>query len=284
MQAIIMSAYRDFDYLIKLLELYSKKFNCYVHIDKRAGFADSKHIEILNQMENVTAISEYKIKWGSYCHLLALHKLLIIALKDSSNTRFHFISDADLPIRSYSDFETFFKDNDNNYIEVTDITQMPVIQKRYKIFHLQHVFDRKSNNKCIIIMDKIIRNLQYLLHVKRKTKYSYKGLVWGSITREAAMICSAYLKDSRIRNLKYCENSEEFWLSNAILESDLKETVKTNSLRFAIWDAQNVSGPRELDISDLELIEKSDAFFARKILSSSNELYKRLVDRFLCIK
>ncbi|WP_022757269.1 hypothetical protein [Butyrivibrio fibrisolvens] len=97
------------------------------------------------------------------------------------------------------------------------------------------------------------------------------------------MICQDYLTKSRICNLKYCENSEEFWLSNAILESKLKETVNTNNLRFAVWDAQNVNGPRELNKSDLEQIEKSDAFFARKVLSS-NELYQIFVDRFLMSK
>lgn len=284
MQAIIMTAYRDFKHLKGLLELYSTKFQCYVHIDKRASFADTKHIEELNRIKNVTAISDYEIKWGSYCHLLALNKLLGMALEDPLNSRFHFISDTDIPIKSYQNFESFFDQNDKNYIEVTDITNMPVMQKRYKIFHFQHIFDRKSSRKSIIILDKIIRNLQYIFHVNRRTKYSYKGLVWGSITREAALICQDYLTKSRICNLKYCENSEEFWLSNAILESKLKETVNTNNLRFAVWDAQNVNGPRELNKSDLEQIEKSDAFFARKVLSSSNELYQIFVDRFLMSK
>ena len=44
MQAIIMTAYRDFNHLKGLLELYSLKFNCYIHIDKRASFADTKYI------------------------------------------------------------------------------------------------------------------------------------------------------------------------------------------------------------------------------------------------
>lgn len=45
-----------------------------------------------------------------------------------------------------------------------------------------------------------------------------------------------------------------------------------------------MNGPRELNKSDLEHIEKSDAFFARKVLSSSNELYQIFVDRFLMSK
>jgi hypothetical protein len=120
------------------------------------------------------------------------------------------------------------------------------------------MFDRKRSIKSIIILDKIIRNIQYILHVGRRTKYSYKGLVWGLITRQVALICQDYLTRARIRNLKYCENSEEFWLSNAILESKLKETVN------AVWDAQNVNGPRELNLSDLEQIEKSDAFLPER--------------------
>lgn len=279
MQAIIMSAYRNYDYLNKLLDIYSKNFKCYVHIDKKSSFADAYHINILNSKKNVFVISEYEIKWGSYLHLMALSKLLGIALKDKDNIRFHFISDTDFPIKTFSEFETFFEGNNNNYIEVTDISDMPAMQKRYQIYHLQHIIDRRSSNKLVILTDKIIRHLQYILHVNRKTRYSYKGLVWGSITREAAEVCQSYLSDSRIKNLKYCENAEEFWLQNALLESTLKNTVIMNNLRYAVWDEQNVNGPRLLNIKDLNGIEKSGAFFARKIVSNEDNLYKILEKR-----
>ena len=48
MQAIIMSAYRDFNQLNHILDMYSQKFNCYVHIDKKASFADEEHLKKLN--------------------------------------------------------------------------------------------------------------------------------------------------------------------------------------------------------------------------------------------
>ncbi len=280
MQAIIMSAYRDFEELSRLLDIYSKDFNCYVHIDKKSNFSDTQHLEILNKKKNVSAISLYEIKWGSYLHLLALHRLLAMATENKENTRFHIISDADFPVRPYSEFENFFNENEHNYIEVTDITDMPVMQKRYKIFHLQHILDRKSKNKLIVIIDKVIRNLQYAIGVKRKTSYAYKGLVWGSITREAAEICIKYLTPERILNLKYCENSEEFWLTNAILGSKLKDTVITDNLRYAVWDDENVNGPRVLNINDLNKIESSNAFFARKVTEHDDPLYKALQERF----
>ncbi|SKB63901.1 Core-2/I-Branching enzyme [Lachnospiraceae bacterium] len=280
MQAIIMSAYRDFDSLNKLLDMYSRNFKCYVHIDKRSSFSDTRHINLLNQKENVYVISEYEILWGSYHHLLALYHLLKIAMEDPGNTRFHFISDSDVPIVPFSKFEDFFENNDHNYLEVADITDMPVMQKRYQIFHFQHIFDRKSPNKLIILLDKILRHLQFLIGIKRKTKYSYKGLVWGSITREAAKICLDYLSAKRINNLKYCENSEEFWLTNAILESPLKDTVVTDNLRFSLWDEQHVNSPKILDITDLENITSSNAFFARKIQDTDSELFKTLEKRY----
>ena len=275
-----MSAYRDFDELSRLLDIYSKYFNCYVHIDKKSDFSDSQHLEILNSKKNVYAISLYKIKWGSYYHLLSLATLLKEAMKNKENTRFHLISDADSPVKSYSEFERFFDANEHNYIEVCDITNMPVMQKRYQIYHLQHIFDRKSKNKLFIYIDKIIRNLQYSLGIKRKTTYAYKGLVWGSITREAAKICLDYLTQKRIANLKYCENSEEFWLTNAILFSRLKNTVVRDNLRYAVWDYQNVNGPKVLDISNLSEIELSNAFFARKIIRHDDPLYIALQDKF----
>lgn len=276
-----MSAYRDYEQLSHLLDLYSRFFNCYVHIDKKSAFSDEEHVRKLNQINNVTVISDYRINWGSYCHLLALSKLLKMAYNDESNTRFHLISDTDFPIKSHYDFERFFNDNVKNYIEVTDISNNPFMQKRYQIFHLQHIFDRKSASKLEVYTDKIIRNLQYALKVKRNTSYKYKGLVWGSITRDAAKACLDYLDEKRILDLKYCESAEEFWLNNALMESCLNDTVIANNLRYAVWDENHVNGPRELSIKDLSDINEFDGFFARKVIMGKDDLDMILEDRFL---
>lgn len=281
MQAIIMSAYRDYEQLDYMLDMYSMFFDCYVHIDKKADFADDYHISKLNQKKNVTVISDYNIKWGSYYHLLALSKLLDMALKNADNIRFHLISDTDFPAKSYLEFESYFDKNEKNYIEICDITNMPVMQKRYQIFHLQHIFDRKSSNKLEVLTDKVIRNLQYALSIHRKTSYKYKGLVWGSLSREGAKICMDYLTEDRIKNLKYCENSEEFWLTNALLDSSLKDTVDANNLRYAVWANENANGPRLLKEADIDNILGADVFFARKVFVKENRLYEQLYNIFV---
>ena len=200
---------------------------------------------------------------------------------NEDNNRFHIISDADYPIRSFFEFESFFNNNEKNYIEVTDITNNQFMQKRYQIFHFQHIFNRKSSNILEIYIDKVIRNLQYALKIHRNTSYRFKGLVWGSITRDGAKICRKYLSDERIHDLKYCETAEEFWLNNALLESDIKDTVVQDNLRYAVWDRQNVNGPRVLNSDDILGIDKSSAFFARKVLMGHGNLSGVLEKRFL---
>jgi hypothetical protein len=278
MQALIITAYKDLDLLEENLKLFSGYFNCYVHIDKKAITDNSELLSRLNNIENVWAVSLYKINWGSYLHLMAIYKLLKKSLEDSDNTYFHIISGNDFPVKTPHEFEAFFTGNRKNYFEVTDIRNMPVMQKRYQIYHFQHVFNRKSSNRAEVYIDKIIRHLQYMLHIRRKESYAYKGLVWGSITRDGAQCCVDYIeKPGRIHSLKYCENSEEFLLTNAILGNDkLRETVDYYNLRYSIWS--HADSPDVLDMSNLDDIMSSDAFFARKINNKGTKSQKQLYD------
>ncbi len=60
MQAIIITAYKNKDYLQKLISFFDKKFKVFVHIDKKSDI----YISDMNVNENVTMIKKYNIKWG----------------------------------------------------------------------------------------------------------------------------------------------------------------------------------------------------------------------------
>ena len=72
MQALIITAYHDYSKLERNLKLYSKGFNCYVHIDANSKEFDEQKIAKLNEIDNVYVISKYKILWGSYLHMMAI--------------------------------------------------------------------------------------------------------------------------------------------------------------------------------------------------------------------
>lgn len=277
MQALIITAYHNYEQLRRNLKVYTQVFDCYVHIDQKSDIATEENLKELNAMQRVTAIAKYKINWGSYLHMMAIVELMQLALKKKENHYFHIISGDDYPIRSFEEFETFFADdNDKNYLEVTDITDMAHMRLRYEKYHFMHLVNRKGKNRPMILLDKVVRQLQYHLPIKRKRVYQYKGLVWGSITRDAAeYVIKRLHADNELRILKYCEIAEEFFIQNYLMESEFRDTVVSQNYRYAIWDEQHVNGPRVLDERDYEKIKGSECFFARKIVME-NALYDLL--------
>lgn len=282
-QALIITAYHNEDMLEKNLRSFSKYFKCYVHIDAKSSLNNSNFLSKLNGIDDVYAISKYKINWGSYLHMMAVVDLLKEAYKDSDIIRFHIISGEDFPIKSFEEFYNFFeKDNlDKNFIELTDIRNMPIMKLRYEKFHFLHLLNRKSTNRGLILFDKIVRQFQYHIPFKRLIKFDYKGLMWCSITKEAVKVIFEYLTPKMIKSLKYCEIAEEFFIQNSLMESDLFRTVVPRSLRYTNWNGC-LTGPQVLTIDKLEEINNSNDFFARKIKLDEND--KCVNDLYIALK
>lgn len=281
-QALIITAYQNEEMLENNLKLFSQYFYCYVHIDKKSTLNNPEFLERLNEIENVYAVSKYQINWGSYLHMMAVVDLMKEAYKRSETIRYHIISGEDFPVKTFDEFYKFFEEDNStkNFIELTDITSIDHFKLRYQKFHFLHIFNRKSKNLGIVVLDKLIRQLQYHLPFKRKIRFDYKGLIWGSITRDAVNVIFDYLTSSMIKSLKYCEIAEEFLLQNALMESKLRDTVVENNLRYANWEGC-LTGPKVLTIEMLDEIKKSGAFFARKIQqdkenNSAYDLYLEL--------
>lgn len=281
MQALIITAYHNYNQLNQNLKLFSKFFNCYVHIDARSELADEKKIKELNRIDHVTVISKYKINWGSYLHMMAIMDLLLLALKEKENTYFHIISGDDFPIKSADEFEAFFSDkNKMNYLELTDISNDVNMKLRYEKFHFMHWINRRGKNMPLILFDKMVRQIQYHLPFKRKICFEYKGLVWCSVTEEAARyVISRVRQKENLKTLKYCEIAEEFVFQNYLMGSEFKNKVVRNNYRYAVWDKQHVNGPRVLDIEDYNSMMESGCFFARKV-TEENRLYETLYEQW----
>ena len=280
MQCLIITAYHNFEQLERNLTVWSRYFNCYVHIDKKADIATDENIKKLNQIENVYAESKYKINWGSYLHLMAILDLIRVAQKNEDNKYYHIISGDDYPLKKPEEFYSFFDNNDKCYMECTDITNIPAMKLRYEIFHFMHLVNRKGKNKPLIFIDKVVRKIQTVLKVKRHRSFQYKGLVWGSFSRKAVdYVINRFDNSNDVKFLKYCEIPEEFLFQNYLMDSDFKQNVDFNNLRYSNWDEYPYTGPRVLKMEDYETVKNFDAFFARKIVIGT-ELYSRLEHDF----
>ena len=107
MQAMIITAYQDFDGLSRMLAALGTHALCFVHVDKKSGITDAQ-LAALNAMENVRAVSRYRVNWGSVYHLHALIDLCRMALGDPRVTHLHLISAQDFPCVSAAAFARFF--------------------------------------------------------------------------------------------------------------------------------------------------------------------------------
>lgn len=280
MQALIITAYKNKALLEKNIRLFSKYFKCFVHIDKKSELNDIEFIQRLNSIENTVVISRYKINWGSYLHMMAILDLLKLTACDQEISRVHIISGEDFPLKPVAEFDEFFERDNRyrNFINIVDIRDDVKMKRRYEKFHFCHILNRKSNNLLIQFLDKGIRQFQYHIPLKRNIKFDYMGLVWSSLSIEGVRAVIAYMTPHRIKILKYCAISEEFMIQNALMDSDLKDTVVPDSKNYNVWEGQNSSGPRVLTIDDYEDIIKLNCFFARKIQDSGDDKCKALYD------
>ena len=286
MQALIITAYKNKELLEKNIRLFSSHFKCFVHIDKKSELNDFEYIQRLNSIENTVVISKYKINWGSYLHMMAILDLLKLAACDEEISRVHIISGEDFPLKTVDEFDEFFERDNRyrNFINIVDIRDDVKMKRRYEKFHFCHILNRKSNNILIKFLDKGIRQFQYHIPLKRNVKFDYMGLVWSSLSIEGVRAVIEYMTPLRIKILKYCAIAEEFMIQNALMDSDLKDTVVPDSKSYNVWERQDSSGPRVLTIDDYENMIKSNCFFARKIQDSGDDkgkaLYDALYNRF----
>ena len=97
MQAMIITAYKDYDALSRVVRALSAHALCFVHVDARSAITP-RQVAQLDAMPGVRAIRRRKVNWGSITHLQALLDLCRMALCDPRVSYLHLMSAQDFPI------------------------------------------------------------------------------------------------------------------------------------------------------------------------------------------
>lgn len=115
MQAVLILAHTAPDHVIKLSKLLRKRFEVYIHFDKKANLT-SEH---LNKMEElgVHCFQEIFVNWGGWSIGAAAELLMREALKNPEITHIHVISGQDWPTKNIDDIYDFYEGNSNLYLE-----------------------------------------------------------------------------------------------------------------------------------------------------------------------
>ncbi|MBQ7886023.1 MAG: hypothetical protein IJ313_03920 [Clostridia bacterium] len=280
MHAMIITAYQDFEGLVRVLTALSARALCFVHIDAKSAIT-AQQTAHLDAMENVRAIRKYEINWGSVYHLHALLDLCRMALEDARVGHLHLISAQDFPCVSADDFERFFEGDERIHMQSLVTADYPELAHRYEHFHFMHLMNYRDMSENTQNWVGRIDRWQEKLHIRRNLPVRRKGLVWLSLPRAAAEhALNAPQNRKLLRKLKYTYIPEEFYFQNAFAGTPFEEKITGRELRFSIWDEPQRGTPALLDEGDLAAIDESGCVFCRKV-NAGTVLYEQLERRWL---
>lgn len=283
--AFIITAYKDFDFLKKTLEIYLQEADCYVHIDKKVSIPIA-FMEWVNKTKDVYVYSKYKINWGSYKHISAILYLIKKANMTEEYSYFHIISANSFINRPMKEVIRFFEQSgEKNFLEVIDLEEddkRKILEPWYRYYHFLHLYDKRTklgNN-----FDWYFCKVQKRLGVRRKITYKYKGLVYCHLTRNAVEFILEYIKKNPqyFRNLKFCNIGEEFFFQNILMYSHFKDNIYPNHLFYTKWN--DGGGAQVLTEDDWEEITKDEYLFVRKFGEDSEVVFEKIRREKVCLK
>lgn len=284
-QAILITAYKNYNHLIDIINFFDDNFEFYIHIDKKSRLSNNDFKKIKNSKKVKLLVQKYKVNWGSFNHLKSILYLAEKALENSNNYYFHLISGHDYPIKSVNEFnEYFYKKRDKNFLDYFDVPKNGWANNggldRLEYFNFFDLLNFKIPKQKRII--KKIVDIQKRVSFKRKFPDDfpklYGGSTWWSLNKNTLKYVIDYTKKKKhiLNRFKYSLCSEEFYFQTIILNSEYKNNVINDDMRYIDWVAKNGNNPAILDISDYSKIKASNSFFARKFEfpQSSNLLLK----------
>ena len=284
MQGVLVTAYKDKQQLTDLIQVLYGHFKIFLHIDAKSKEVDEA--ELKNAFPEIYVIKKYRINWGGVNHLKSIVELLSIALKDREISYFHVISGQDFPVKSVAEFQKFFEKSDKIYMTCFGEDSFPdVVKERLNYRVINANWD--SRKRAIRYINCVTRMMQEVLNKQRRTlgEFSkiFKGMVWVSMPRDAALYVSEYtLSHPRyMKDLEHTIVPEEFFFQTILANSNYCDQIVNDNLRYTDWVTRYGSRPAYLDETDIDKIIESNCFFARKIHSTiSQQLVIKLKEHF----
>jgi len=266
-QAILITAYKNVEQVIQIIDYFDNRFEFYIHFDKRADF----DLSPLQRVEGkkVFVCSVYPVYWGGVNHLKAILLLAQEALKNPENSLFHLITGEDYPCKPVS----YFCENVDAAKDYIDQQPMPCSMwpgnggmDRLDYYNF---YDRINAKKVGKLINLLIR-IQKILKLKRKYYAGfpklYGGSTYWSLSRNTLQYIMEYTKSNKAfyDRMQYTFCPEEFYFQTIIMDSPFASNVINDNLRYIDWASGRGGKPAFLDESDFPHIVSSNKLFARK--------------------
>ncbi|SDB68548.1 beta-1,6-N-acetylglucosaminyltransferase [Butyrivibrio sp. INlla16] len=279
--AYLIMAHNEFNMLKKLLaELDDVRNDIYLHIDKKVKNVDEKQFLACVRYSKIFFVKKRSIYWGTLSIVKCEIGMLEEATKGNYNY-YHLVSGVDFPLKSQDYIHDYLDNKNLEFIEhYTDGDSGRFFMEKIKYYYPLLKYVGKADNEGPGFRKKIQRKLAYWQtnikefqekhKVDRTKKYKditfYKGNQWFSITHDFACFVLS-MKRQVLKMYWLTDGADEFFIPTLAMNSGFADRVSNNSLRSIDW----IRGtPYEYSLDDLTELEKSDAFFARKISYERN--------------
>lgn len=276
--AFLIGAYIHPEYVDSLISsLRSQRSNVYIHVNK-SYFNKFVHLmEKYKNCDDVYFVKPIKINYGGIGMLLTERELLREALKDSDNERFHLITGQDILVKPLNELFDFFDCADVREKEYLKYNNYPggwdSKGKKFYIYRLHDLIDCRDNNR-IHYIDSLFRDFQIAIGIRRREipfSKIYYGSGWWSLSKKgASVLFEGLMNDSLINRMEYTFGPDEL-LPHCILLNNRDISVENENFRFVYWQKGCGSSPAYLSLNDVEIINKSKMFFARKVSPLINQ-------------
>ena len=262
---LIMTAYKDAEMINSIIDETPVSWGVYIHIDAKSS--------LLSSMINNRAIviKKYRIYWGGIEHLYAFIELMSMALNSGENyDYYHLITGQDYYAIPPLQFDTILGGDGMNYLDIFPLPRQGWWGDDLDILRYRTFSSRTDIRKGIYRkLDSLWRITQKMLGLQRSLpSYSiYGGSVYCSLTKNAVNeVVNGETSEDLLQRLKNTTCGEEVYFQTILMNSNLRDTIFNNQLRYIDWNVKNAPGV--LIDEDFDKIVKGKALFCRKLDST----------------
>ncbi len=297
--AFLIIAHNNWWQLKKLIEcLDSDTHDIYVHVDKKSKDFDEYYFRNSVTKSSLKFYREFEVYWGGFSQV----QVEIFLLKQAYTNGYdyyHIISEADLPLKSNEEIDSFFDKNKGKEFILYDEDALkgnPEISRRAKYYHFLQNYRRKYaekwKNSFFTFCERISLVLQIIFGVNRVKNLDWQikyGSNWVSITDELVKVI--LVNEEKITNVfSYTNCADELFIQTIAFNCGFKDYIfqsadkQVANLRCIDWSRGKNGNPYTYRLKDIDMLipkmggRENLNLFARKF---SETIDKDLIDEIL---
>lgn len=276
--------------LIKALDCGEVYF--FVHVDLKKDISPFKRsVPVTKNIIFLESSARVAVYWGGYNIVIATLNLLQTALAVGMRfTRYCLLSGADFPIKNNSQIKEVLSTG-TEFLRVDKKLDYGKNDPHSEAVKYVHLFDNRLYDNRFInpkrTPSRLLRlTIDRMLRVAPRKPYQkiplYQGSQWWALTDRCVKHIFKFLEENNdyIAFHKYTRIPDEIFFHSIIKSSPFAENVihdvemavspdehsKSNEhgCHYIDWNSRGVELPKVLGISDMELLMRSTALFARK--------------------